>query len=152
MEKVLDTKFLLLKTDEKTHKKISFNIDKKINELKIEFQYTPKNVIESENIIEAFKEDKCDMNLKEAEFFKDIYLKGEEKLKNLVTLSLYCENEYIGCAHRGLEKQTIIISTKESTLGFNNVMVREGQWDIVLSIHGIHSDKIDISLKVFVLL
>ena len=151
MKKILDTELLLTKIDEKTHKKMKFNIEEEMTQLKLEFEYSPKTVIEKKYIIEAFKEDRCQMTSEEALFFKDKYLNGNEELKNLVTLSLYHDNEYIGCAHRSLDKQKIIISPEESTPGFKNTRVNQGQWEIVLSIHGLNTNYMNISLKVYVM-
>lgn len=149
MEKILHEELILYKVDEKTHKKIKFNIEKKIKKLNIEFQYSPKIASEKNYIIEAFKEDNCEMTLEEALFYKEKYLNEDEELKNLVTLSLYNEEEYIGCAHRSSDKQSIIISPEESTPGFKNTKVEKGQWIIVLSVHGLNTDRVNISVKVY---
>ena len=149
MKKILDTELLLYKIDENTHKKITFNIEKEMRQLKIEFEYSPKIAIEKKYIIEAFKDERCEMTFEEALFFKEKYLNGDEELKNLATLSLYHENEYIGCAHRSLDKQKIIISSEESTPGFKNTRVNKGQWEIVISMHGLNTDSINISLKAY---
>ena len=150
MEKILDTELLLYKIDENTHKKIKFNIERKMNRLKLEFKYSPKIVREKKYIIEAFKEGSCEMTSEEALFYKEKYLNGKEELINLITLSLYHEDEYIGCAHRSSDKQKIIISPEESTPGFKNTTGKQGWWEIVLSIHGMNTDKMNISLKVYI--
>lgn len=149
MEKILDKEFSILKIDEKTHKKILFNIEKEMSELKIEFEYSPKTAIDKNNIMEAFSYDRCEMTSEEALFFKEEYLKGNKKLKNLATLSLYHEDEYMGCAHRDLDKQEIFISTGNSTPGFKADRVKKGQWEIVISIHGLNTDSMNISLRVY---
>lgn len=149
MKKILDTELFVSKIDEKTHKKINFNIEAEMTLMKIDFEYSPNIVIEKKYIIEAFKDDRCEMTSEEALFFKEKYLNENEKLKNLATLSLYHENEYIGCAHRSSDKQIIIISQEESSPGFKNIKVNQGQWQIVISMHGLHSN-MNISLKVYV--
>ena len=149
MEKILHKELIIYKVDEKTHKKIKFNIEKEMSNLMLEFEYSPKIVSEKNYIIEAFKEDNCEMTLEEALFYKEKYLNASEELKNLVTVSLYNEEEYIGCAHRSLDKQKIIVSLEESTPGFKNTKVRQGQWEIVLSVHGLNTDKINILLKAY---
>jgi hypothetical protein len=100
--------------------------------------------------MEAFKDDRCEMTSEEALFFKEKYLNRNEELKNLATFSIYHENEYIGCAHRSLDKQTIIISQEKSSPGFKTTKVNQGQWEIVISFHGINTDNMNISLKAYV--
>jgi hypothetical protein len=150
VKKILDTELLLSKIDEKTHKKIMFNIEEEMSCLKIEFEYSPKTVIEKNYILDAFNNDRCEMTSEEALFIKEKYLNVKEELKNLATLSLYHENEYIGCAHRSLDKQIIIISPEESTPGFKNARVNQGQWEIVISMHGFNTNNMNISLKAYV--
>lgn len=149
MEKILHEELILYKVDEKTHKKIKFNIEKKMKKLIIEFQYSPRIASEKNCIIEAFKEENCEMTFEESLFYKEKYLNEDEELKNLVTLSLYNEEEYIGCAHRSIDKKSIIISPEESTPGFKNTKVKPGQWEIVLSVHGFNTDRVNISLKAY---
>lgn len=150
MEKILDKELSISKIDEKTHKKIFFNIEKEMSEIKIEFKYSPNIAIDKNNIMEAFSCDRCEMTSEEALFFKEEYLNGNKKLKNLATLSLYQEDEYMGCAHRGLDKQEIFISAENSTPGFKTSKVKKGQWEIIISIHGLNTDSMNISLRAYV--
>ncbi|WP_459477424.1 hypothetical protein [Clostridium saccharoperbutylacetonicum] len=149
MKKILDTELFVSKIDEKTHEKIIYYIEEEMTLMRIEFEYSPKTVSEKKYIIEAFNDDRCQMSSEEVLLFKEKYLAGNEELKNLATLSLYYENEYIGCSHKSSDKQTIIISQEESSPGFKNIKVNQGQWKIVISMHGLHSN-MNISLKAYV--
>lgn len=146
MEKILNSGLIINRSDAKTHRNIKFNIDKEAKILKLEFDYFPKVVKEVDDIINAFENDSCSLTLEEISFYKEKYINGEEDLKNLATLSLYYENEYIGCAHRHVGKQTIVISPQESTVGFINTPIKAGQWEIVISLHAVFVD----NMKIFV--
>ena len=71
MKKILDKELSISKIDEKTHKKIFFNIEEEMSELKIEFEYSPKTAIDKNNIMAAFSYDRCEMTSEEALFFKE---------------------------------------------------------------------------------
>lgn len=149
MEKILDLTLTVNKSDIKSHKSIKFNIDKEAEILKIEFDYFPKVVKESEDIVYAFQNRSSNLSHEEISSLKEKFIRGEEELKNLATLSLYSKDEYIGCAHRHLGKQTIIISSKESTAGFIKTPIKPGQWEIVISLHGVFIDNMQIFVKAF---
>jgi hypothetical protein len=70
------------------------------------------------------------------------------QVNNLVTVSVYCEDEYIGCAHRHEASQKIILS-KNSTKGFKNIMIKPySKLEIVLSVHAAYSNAIEVRLSV----
>lgn len=150
MEKIFDTELMLSKIDEKTHKKFYLDIEKEMSELIIKMEYFPKFTNNSKDIIEAFNKHRDNMNDKEFSYFIEKYLNGEDKLTNLITISLYNEDDYMGCGHRGINKQKIVISKAESTPGFKSTKVNKGKWEIVLSIHGFNTDKINVLLKAYV--
>lgn len=150
MEKILNSTLIANKSDAKTHKSIKFNIDKETKILKLEFDYFPKVVEELDDIVNAFENDSCSLTSEETGLIKEKFINREEELKNLATLSLYYENEYIGCAHRHAGKQTIFISSQESTAGFINTPVKVGQWEIVISLHAVFTDNMKISVKVYI--
>lgn len=150
MERILDLTLTVNKSDIKSHKSIKFNIDKEAEILKIEFDYFPKVVKEYEDIINAFENRSSNLSDEEISSLKEKFIRGEEELKNLATLSLYYKDEYIGCAHRHVGKQTIIISSKESTAGFINAPIKAGLWEIVISLHGVFVDNMQIFVKAFI--
>ncbi|WP_041711049.1 hypothetical protein [Clostridium pasteurianum] len=150
MEKILDLALTVNKSDIKSHKSIKFNVDKEAEILKIEFDYLPRVAKELGDIIYAFENRSSNLSHEEISSLKEKFIRGEEELKNLATLSLYYNNKYIGCAHRHIGKQTIIISSKESTAGFINAPIKTGLWEIVISLHGVFTDNMKIFVNAFI--
>ncbi|MBC2581497.1 hypothetical protein [Clostridium sp. DJ247] len=150
MKEILNSVLTINKSETKTHRSLKFivNEDKKI--LKLEFDYFPKIVSKVEDIIQAFENHGNSFTSEESNLLKEKFIRGEEKLKNLATLSLYNKSQYIGCAHRHEGKQIIIISQKESTQGFIKAPIEAGQWEIVISFHGVFTDNMKIFLKAYI--
>lgn len=141
MEEILNWNLKINKGDNKTQIKKSFKVSSKLKKLKIEFSYSNDVVEKEEDIKAAF-------NLKETKILEDKFLQGYSKINNLITMSLYFKETYVGCAHRHDSNQIIIISEFESTPGFIKIPIEEGEWEIVLSVHAAYSD--DICVKVLV--
>lgn len=141
MEEILNWNLKINKGDNKTQIKKSFRVSSKLKKLKIEFSYGNDVVEKEEDIKAAF-------NLKETKILEDKFLQGYSKINNLITMSLYFKETYVGCAHRHDSNQSIIISEFESTPGFIKIPIEEGEWEIVLSVHAAYSD--DICVKVLV--
>jgi hypothetical protein len=148
VEEILNSNIIVNKKDIKTHKKIKFKLDKDAEILKLEFDYFPKVVKDVDDIINAFNG--CSFTEEEVATFKDRFIKGEEELKNLATLSLYYGDEYVGCAHRPSKNETIVISEKESSAGFINTSIKKGQWEIVISLHAVFTDNMKLSIKAYI--
>lgn len=134
----------------KTHRNIFFTLNNKEELMKIEFKYSPTIAEDEKNILQAFENGCCSLNEEESKLEREKFLNKQENLKNLITLSLYYEDEYIGCAHRHSGNQTIVISSGVSTDGFIKTPIKAGQWLIVISIHAIYVDNIEICLGVSV--
>jgi hypothetical protein len=143
MIEILNKDIIVNKTDMKTHKKVKFEINEEAESLKIDFDFSPKVVLKDEDIINAFKN--SSFTEEERIVLIEKYLKGEEELKNLATLSLYYEDTFIGCAHR--QPSDIVIGQEESSRGFINMPIKKGQWEMIISIHGVFTDEMRISLK-----
>lgn len=147
MERIFKKHFTVSKKDESTHKKINIIIDDEADRLEIKFQYASKVTSSEEDINNSFKKEICEMTEEERIFIKDRYLKGEEILKNLATLSLYHDGDYIGCGHRGCSEEKIIISKEESSPGYKKTSDIKGKWEMIISLHGINTDIMNISLE-----
>lgn len=141
MEEILNWNLKINKGDNKTQIKKSFRVSSKIKKLKIEFSYSKEFVEKGEDIKAAF-------NLRETRILEDEFLNGYNKINNLITMSLYFKETYVGCAHKHDSNQNIVISEIESTPGFIKIPIEEGEWQIVLSVHAAYSD--DICVKVLV--
>ena len=142
MERIYTDKIEINKIDNKTHKKIRFCTDKSYHKLVFEFQYSPKLVDKIEDIEEAF-------NSNELSSLKNSFISSEEKINNLLTLSLYCDDEYIGCAHRHNYVQIIEISESKSTEGFKKTKLGASAWELVISVHAAYSDNIHAVINIY---
>lgn len=110
MKTVLNKKISLTPKDTKTNIEIPFDIEENADKLKISFKYLPKILEDEEKAKQLVK----DCILKDADKFADAkeYQNIQEflPLKNLVTISVYSPDEYIGAAHRHDNEQTIFLS------------------------------------------
>lgn len=149
MNNIITSTFTINKIDSKTHKKIEFEVNNETNLLKLEFSYSPSLVYNIEDVLSAFEYPCKTLNEQENNTLKENFISGSDKLKNLVTLSLYYKDKYIGCAHRHSENQIIIISSKDSTPGFINTPITAGKWEIVLSFHAVFVDNILLHVNVY---
>ncbi|WP_234117567.1 hypothetical protein [Clostridium hydrogenum] len=141
MEEILNWNLKINKGDNKTQIKKSFRVNSGIQKLKIEFSYSNEFVEKKEDIKQAF-------DLKETRILEDEFLKGYNKINNLITMSIYCKETYVGCAHRHDSKQNIVISEFESTPGFIKMPIEDGEWQIILSVHAAYSDNICVKVLV----
>lgn len=119
---------------DKTNIALQFNVPHGIKKLKVEYYYAPKEVSDKESsdklIAVAMK--KYGIRFANPEAFLPV--------KNLVTLSFDEVGEYRGACHRQPNRQTIIISGKNSTPGIINREIKAGSWDVVLNIHFVGCD------------
>ena len=123
----------LTELDNQQHKKIKIFLDQDYEALHIAFSYSPQEVpkdLAIRVIEETLPQYDWDKNLGSMDFLP---------LKNLVTISLACEGEYLGCRHNKETQQEIIISEKGSSWGFIPQKVCSGQWEIQLNLHCVQS-------------
>ena len=69
-------------------------------------------------------------------------------LLNLVTLSLDDSRSYRGAAHRQAAFQEHIISEKSASPGFIKGKIEKGQWQIVLNVHALVTEKCVCEIKI----
>lgn len=123
----------LTELDNQQHKKIKIFLDQDYEALHIAFSYSPQEVpkdLAIRVIEETLPQYDWEKNLRSMDFLP---------LKNLVTISLACEGEYLGCRHNKETQQEIIISEKGSSWGFIPHKVCSGQWEIQLNLHCVQS-------------
>jgi hypothetical protein len=141
LNSLADKIFLFKKEDNKKQRIIEFQIEKPAEFLLIEFRYQPVIVERPADIEQAFSQ-------RESSFLKAVYLKGEKTLKNMLTVSLYCEGQYLGCAHRHDNFQQIIISETTGTKGFLTGKIGPARWELLLSAHALYSEPVAVSIKI----
>ncbi len=147
MKGILKRQLTVLKKDESTHKKINITIEDEAERLEIKFRYNPRVTTDENDINNSFKKEICEMTEEERIFLKNRYLNGQEILKNLATLSLYHDGDYIGCGHRGCSEEKIILSKEKSSPGYKKISDIKGKWEMIISLHGINTDIMNISLE-----
>jgi len=141
----LEKNIKLKEKDRKSTKCFSFNVDEEYKELRVFLSFSP-GVLEDE--------EKCKSKIQRE--IKN-YLDSEDEvpsfkqfipLKNLVTLSLQHEGEYLGNAHRWNMNQKHIISTEIASPGFNLCKCTKGEWKVIMHIHEIVTEKCAVNLVV----
>ena len=137
---ILDKEFTLSWMDRKQNIVEELDIQsfnrQAIEYIKIDWGYTPSKVTNKDEIFKFFNT--CKINNIEAPY----------SLENLLTVSILNGNDYIGCRHSKRNKEQIVISTKESSLGYNVVTQFNQSISIVLNCHEIVSKFIDVFIKV----
>lgn len=132
---LFEKKSKLTVNDDKTNIVNKFTVPENIKVLNISYSYSPKNLEDREKAVEIIKD--C---------FKkyDEYIVGRPSdylpVKNLLTLSVDCNGNYIGAAHRQSNEQEITISSEFSTPGFIKCSVDSGVWDVAVNVHSINCD------------
>ena len=127
--KILSFKGKINEKDSKTNISHKFTVSENAKKLVVKFSYYPKNVENKEHSIELIKEglkkynDECEN--------PDDFL----PIRNLLTLSFDENGKYRGACHRHPNKQTIVISSENSTPGIINKPIESGQWNAVLNVH-----------------
>lgn len=75
-------------------------------------------------------------------------LEEDEGFRNLLTLSVNDSKGFRGAHHYFNDQQEIILSDKDSSLGFIDREVMAGRYEIIVSAHGLFSDFIEGSIRV----
>lgn len=70
-------------------------------------------------------------------------------LTNLLTVSLWSPEQYVGAVHRGDNHQRLFVSAEKSTEGFHAHDMAEGTWTLTLHFHSIFTSECAVNLKVF---
>lgn len=132
-ELLFEQTLMLTESDDQQHKKIRVFLNQDYEALQITFSYSPQDVPEQAAIrliATALTKYDWEQNLQVIDFLP---------LKNLITVSLAYEGEYLGCRHNKEIQQEIIISEKGSSWGFIPQKVSSGKWEIQLNLHCVQS-------------
>ena len=143
---LVDKEFKVFYKDEKTNISFPFEISEDVKSLKITFSYSPK-ILEDDERANMLIEGNI---RKDAGDFASEYTNWDEykPLKNLITVSVDDPDTYRGCAHRQDKDQIHIISEDFASRGFHKGAIQQGQWKVVLNLHGIVTEKVDCRLMV----
>jgi len=112
-----------------------FGIENKLSQLNIHFDYFPK-ILEDEEIAQKYLKEAY-LKFSPEEKYEEENAKSFLPLLNLVTISLDCNGEYLGAAHRHMNEQNHIISDYFASPGFYKTKIERGIWQIVLNVHAV---------------
>ena len=143
---LLQKEFQVFPENEKTNIAFAFDVAEGTESLKITFSYDPK-VLEDDERANILIENNIK---KDAGEFAHKYADRDEfkPLKNLITVSVDDPDTYRGCAHRQDKDQIHIIREDFASRGFHKGKIQNGQWKVVLNLHGIVTEVINCKLKV----
>ncbi|MGP6139891.1 hypothetical protein [Jeotgalibaca sp. A127] len=127
LEKII----IITPKDNQTNIRVPFTLDHDCEILEIMFKYGPAY---------ASDEDALPFIMKMLPRYTDSEVTWEMAkqylpVENLVTLSLAYENHYLGARHTKDSDQKIVLSEKESSLGFPTLPIKKGEWELQLNVH-----------------
>ena len=129
------------------HIKHSFQIDLAIEQLVIDFSYSPKIMNDKKRIDKAFEAYALTYP-KEARpaLMKD--KAGTKQLTNLLTVNVEDPNGFRGNGHRQASVQRIVLSEEAATDGFYRGKIPKGLWTVSICTHSIVSEEVTYKLKI----
>lgn len=145
---ILDQVILLHPQDDKTNYILGFEVPAGVQKLRFTCSYSPKTVEDAELAKRAAR---CSIGRYVPRWQLPLYEERESeeiKLVNLITLSLDCGEDYLGCAHRQAPEQEHVLSAEMSSPGFVRHTPRAGQYRAVLNVHSITSPQVAYRLLV----
>lgn len=145
MEAIIVLKERIYKERNKSHMTLPIRIGKG-SKLQLTLYYEPKVVIDDEDIRLALK-DGIGGVTDDPKLAYDEVKRLNYPINNLVTISLFKDGNFIGCKHRHDNPMEITIERNNCTPGFIYPQSFTGNYEIVLSFHGIFSPFIDLEFK-----
>ncbi len=145
---VLDETFTFAPDDSKTNHSVPFYLPRDYHALRFECRYSPKVIEDKELALQVVR---ASIGRYVPRYQLPLYakqLEQGENLVNLLTLSIDCGDEYLGCAHRHAARQTHTISKAGSSPGFIRHAAAAGHWRAVINIHSITSPELQYHLTV----
>lgn len=132
------------KSDLYRHICFSFNVNSIYNTLVFNFNYLPSILEDKDKSISIIK----DCFQKYLGEIPEERIKNHLPIKNLLTLSISSPMKSLGTAHRHKARQTIFINNENASRGFHTSKIIKGEWNVVISIHSIVTDYVDMNLVV----
>lgn len=139
---------LLHPEDDKSNRSLPFEVPTDVRVLRFSCSYAPKTI---DDMDLAKRAARCSIGRYVPRWQLPLYEERESeeiKLVNLITLSLDCGGEYLGCAHRHAPEQEHVLSAQMSSTGFVRHAPRAGQYRAVLNVHSITSPQVAYRLVV----
>lgn len=130
--------FKLYRSAHQAHLRYEFYVPKGATALTIYFNYGPFTEENPDELKEVFKRDGVPVEL----------LKKDEAFRNLLTLSVNDAQTFRGAHHWFNGAQTIEINDQQASDGFVSGPVVEGNWQVIISCHGIFSPFVEGDIRV----
>lgn len=147
MEILLDQKWTLVPEQSRTNVIVPFTVPRSFEQLEFKFSYGPKIVDDPEIILQGVTE--CmEKYVRPEDRPEVIRVEDYDPPVNFVTLSVDCEGEYVGCAHRHPHEGTVVIGEKNATLGFFCRPIEASEWRVVLNVHAVVAGTVDYYLTI----
>lgn len=128
------------------HYRFPFIIDKDGGVLRLRYSYSPKRLEDNARARKLIAGCYARYGFAASEEEID----AELPLNNLITISLDSPRGLVGNAHRHASQAEYFVSQGTSSPGFIPTSVIKGEWAIVLSAHGVLSDRVDAEVEIYV--
>lgn len=123
--------------DSKTDVHFTFTCPREVSQIRILFSFSPEALTDSAACLPMIQ-DAIDRYEDGRPLDEDRILpESVGALKNLITISLSKDGEYLGNAHRWQKNQVHEISEKQASLGFVNPDHLEGTWEGMIHLHAV---------------
>ena len=148
MSVILSAKGIITPLSSKSHIAYTFNIDKNIDKLNIDFSYYPKKLEDmkkAKSIIEKSIHEYI-------EVFGDKFSGSWQNflpVLNLLTISIDDPYGFRGCSHRHDHIQHLILSEEETSPGFMKSPIVKGLWKVTISVHAVVTDTCEYNLCIW---
>lgn len=145
MTLILAQQWRLSPQDERRQLKVPFRLTRSYQELRLAFSYTPSQVVPAEALPvitaalpTAFTATER-AKLQAADFLP---------LDNLITVSLACGADYLGCYHNKSATQQLWVTGDQASWGLLPHEIAAGPWEVQLSTHCLRSHLAEVNLRI----
>lgn len=135
---VFKQNLILDQTAHQSHIRCEFYLPAGTDKLRIEFGYGPFDEGDPSVLTPAFEREGLSIDC----------LHQGDRFRNLLTLSLNDPNQFRGAHHYFSQDQVIELSSGQASLGFVAGELPEGNWQVIISCHGIFSKQVEANLQV----
>ena len=139
--KLFEENYTWTPRDSQTDQPFHFCVPETIGQIRILFEFSPGKEVNPDICLSPVHEA---MLRYYGKYPRKAQPMKEEKflpVKNLITLSLDKDGVYLGNAHRWATRQEHVVSTREASLGFVPPRSMEGEWQGMLHLHEVLSER-----------
>ena len=130
--------FRLYNSAHQQHIKYAVNVPNTIESIRVVFTYGPQVETDKKALEWAFVKEGLAAELAEQ----------EDGFRNLLTLTVNDGKAFRGAHHYFSTDQEVLIAPDQASLGFRPGPIQGGEWEFIISCHGIFSDFVEGSIQV----